>query len=586
MADRWMLTNRSDQLAWIADARSYLEDQPWLRKIQWFDADQNPRWLESATHDGENISLLNITLNQSQNKDDIRLSAPYSDSTDQVVSNYVIPLWLANGEFDGYLVTLVDFDRFMRTVIPADTLEHIHIAVKFAGQTVFESEPAAVIAANTVTYETKTEDNLIVVLSGKPSLFTSRQSALPLTVLGFGLLLSIMLGFIIQLWRQSQSRLVEISISRREAEAANESKSAFLANMSHEIRTPMNGIFGALQILDRSETSKANQDMIARAMTSARSLLTILNDILDLSKIESGKLSLESIPFSFNELITEVMSDLEPLASSKNNRLESIISDQYEDGWLGDPGRLRQVLLNLVGNAIKFTDGGLITIEQDLGKEGELKLVVTDTGIGISKEQAMRLFDRFEQADKSTTRKFGGTGLGLSITQSLVEMMGGTIHVNSEEGHGASFVVEIPLPKQTLETEVTDNSEVAVPDLTNVKVLVAEDNEINRIVFESLIEPTNVEIIEAHNGIEAVERTGEFQPDLIFMDIQMPEMDGIEACCKIKQAYPGIPVVALTANVMEDAIKLYESKGFDGHLGKPLEANELYKALWEHLPGA
>lgn len=382
----------------------------------------------------------------------------------------------------------------------------------------------------------------------------------------------------------SNQKLVEqqLETARQNAEEASKMKSEFLANMSHEIRTPMNAILGGLQMINTGALDPKSTLMLSNALSSATSLLTIINDILDYSKIEDKKLKLEKQPFSVIEVLKSVKFDVDGIVSNKGIRLTSHVEAGFSDGWLGDIVRVKQVFLNLVNNAVKFTDKGSVTVniyQTQHNSEEALGFDVIDTGIGMSKEALSRVFERFSQADTSTTRRFGGSGLGMSITLNLIEMMGGTIDVKSEPQCGTSISVCLPLPKTDKGTSKAENKALVAPRLTNKKILIAEDNDINQVVIEALLESTEATLTIVENGKLAVEvaETDEF--DLICMDIHMPEMDGIEAMKQIRQFNPGIPIIALTANAMVEDVSRFLNLGFTAHVAKPIDKNYLYGVL-------
>ena len=364
-----------------------------------------------------------------------------------------------------------------------------------------------------------------------------------------------------------------------QANSANIAKSDFLANMSHEIRTPMNGVLGSLQVLKRDNLSEASKELVEMGITSSKSLLSIINDILDLSKIESNNISLESLPTNIVELFHSIVSELSFLAEKKAIGLVFNSQPDMHADWLVDPVRLRQVILNLISNAIKFTLKGQVIIT--LSEQNEkLCFEVRDTGIGLSESQMTKLFNRFEQADSTTTRNFGGTGLGLPIAKQLTNLMGGEITVTSEEKVGSIFSVVLPL-KQTA-TQRHDNVELTqaqTPQAEKLNILLAEDNRINQKVFNAVVGPTKATIRIANDGIEAIDEVAKLLPDLIFMDIQMPNMDGVQACEIIKNIHPNIPIIALTANVMAHDVDKYKQVGFDHCLGKPIDVNEIYTLM-------
>ncbi len=373
---------------------------------------------------------------------------------------------------------------------------------------------------------------------------------------------------------------------KQKAEAATEAKSDFLANMSHEIRTPMNAILGGLQLLGNADLNDKYKSILQNAAFSAQSLLTIINDILDYSKIESNKLELELAPFTLKEVVESVQYDLQPLISSKGIELNVHIEKQFKDGWMGDIVRVKQVLLNIASNAVKFTHEGSVDIRILTGQydnKDAILIEVKDTGIGMSDEVCKRIFDRFTQADTSTTRKFGGTGLGMSITLNLVRLMGGELTIDSEVNSGTQVNVALPLASTNLTTVTEQNGALTVPNLLGREILVAEDNEINQAVIEAFLAETQANVTLVDNGAKAVEAVKNTSFDIIFMDIHMPVMDGREAQHRIASLDEHIPVVALTANVMPADVEDYLKRGFVYHIGKPIDAKKLYDVLENQL---
>ncbi|WP_411286545.1 ATP-binding protein [Phenylobacterium sp.] len=382
----------------------------------------------------------------------------------------------------------------------------------------------------------------------------------------------------------------DLEVARDEADAANVLKTQFLANMSHEIRTPLNGVLAMAEVMSMGDLADLQRDRLDVIRQSGGLLLAVLNDVLDLSKIEAGKLSLMVEDFDLEPTTALVRENFAVVAGSKGLSFQVDVTEAAKGWWRGDADRLRQVMGNLVSNAVKFTTEGGVRAIVDVAPSGALRIVVRDTGVGIAPEKLPTLFEKFTQADNSATRRFGGTGLGLAICRELTQMMGGSIDVESREGHGSTFTVELPLERGEPVTEVAPDPVAPVTE-GSLRLLAAEDNATNQQVLAAVMGSLGIDIDIVADGKAAVEAWRDGGYDLILMDIQMPVMDGIAAARKIraveqKDGRKRTPIVALTANALTHQIEEYLAAGMDDHVAKPIEIAKLYEAISNALTAA
>ena len=393
--------------------------------------------------------------------------------------------------------------------------------------------------------------------------------------------------------QRQQNLITTLDTSERKLKEASKTQEQFVANISHEIRTPMNAILGFAGLLQKTGLDKNQQEYVRSIRSSAENLLTIINDILDLSRIESGMMHIEHLPFNLRELLDSLGTMMNVKAKSRNLYLTTDIDHSIPHILRGDAVRLTQILINLLSNALKFTHEGGVSIKVDCTeKKSELisvRFVIADTGIGIEPAKQKTIFERFHQAQPETTRRYGGTGLGLSIVKQLVEIQNGTISIDSEPGKGSVFTVVLPY-QISKETEITgalsSSVLVAEPLLKKIKILVAEDNPMNQKLLQHLLAQWQIDFNMVHNGAEAFrllkQRPGDYA--MVLMDIQMPEMDGYTATEKIRHDLAlQIPIIAMTAHALAGEKEKCLGAGMDDYISKPLNEEELYKLINKYV---
>ncbi|WP_417477009.1 ATP-binding protein [Maricaulis sp.] len=602
---------------WVADARAYLEDKPWMQAIEWADTSYRIRWIEPliGNEAALDLDLFSVEWRRIGISNAVRNREMMVTNSFQLIQGGrgLVAYYPVrhDDEPGGLIIGVFAVERLIENLLQIEQLSQFSIAVEELGETIwasqnFTGEPQGTAAASLVQFNGV--DWTLRVQPTAELLGNFRRYAVSATWI-IGLLLSLLATSVTAVTRVANRRAkalrgmvntlnareAELEEATRLAQSANQLKSQFLANMSHEIRTPLNGVLGMAQVLQETGLDSDQRGMVGTIRESGESLLGLLDDILDLSKIEANMLTVTHAPFELDELLSSVVSAHALTASERKLELTLEVAEAARGRFIGDTNRLRQILNNLIANALKFTEAGSVKVAAALraGVQGdELVFEIADTGIGMDAETCSRLFAPFMQADASTSRKFGGTGLGLSISRRLCELMDGWIRVESEPGQGSVFSFAIPAIRsqpaaaETAQPGSTPGEAEAI--LPRTTILAAEDVLTNRLVLQSLLAPRCREITLVEDGAQAIEAWKRRRPDIILMDIQMPVMDGVTAiralrALEAEQNLPRTPIIALTANTMADQINAYRQAGADNHLAKPYRLESLTAIIRETL---